>query len=230
MDKVKYISIIIIAIASVVVTILVANVLLDTTGKVNQGNFRVSDVIVESSATLKEVQDEEKKLEKLSDIAFDVSQTNTISILIESNAEATEINIENIVITEPLLKGEMKISQEGHDKFDVTPELTSLPIDLEEDDGKYVITLLIDNNNVITNQSVGEDVEKIQYDASIFNALKVDVSQLKFNVSFDIVIKDTTGKIVKTNINLNIPTDETFSNGMSILRQDVTNSIFSIVE
>ena len=98
MDKVKYISIIIIAIASVVVTILVANVLLDTTGKVNQGNFRVSDVIVESSATLKEVQDEEKKLEKLSDIAFDVSQTNTISILIESNAEATEINIENIVI------------------------------------------------------------------------------------------------------------------------------------
>ena len=34
MDKVKYISIIIIAIASVVVTILVANVLLDTTGKV----------------------------------------------------------------------------------------------------------------------------------------------------------------------------------------------------
>ncbi len=230
MDKVKYISIIIIAIASVVVTILVANVLLDTTGKVNQGNFRVSDVIVESSATLKEVQDEEKKLEKLSDIAFDVSQTNTISILIESNAEATEINIENIVITEPLLKGEMKISQEGHDKFDVTPELTSLPIDLEEDDGKYVITLLIDNNNVITNQSVGEDVEKIQYDASIFNALKVDVSQLKFNVSFDIVIKDTTGKIVKTNINLNMPTDETFSNGMSILRQDVTNSIFSIVE
>lgn len=230
MDKVKYISIIIIAIASVVVTILVANVLLDTTGKVNQGNFRVSDVIVESSATLKEVQDEEKKLEKLSDIAFDVSQTNTISILIESNAEATEINIENIVITEPLLKGEMKISQESHDKFDVTPELTSLPIDLEEDDGKYVITLLIDNNNVITNQSVGEDVEKIQYDASIFNALKVDVSQLKFNVSFDIVIKDTTGKTVKTNINLNMPTDETFSNGMSILRQDVTNSIFSIVE
>lgn len=230
MDKVKYISIIIIAIASVVVTILVANVLLDTTGKVNQGNFRVSDVIVESSATLKEVQDEEKKLEKLSDIAFDVSQTNTISILIESNAEATEINIENIVIIEPLLKGEMKISQEGHDKFDVTPELTSLPIDLEEDDGKYVITLLIDNNNVITNQSVGEDVEKIQYDASIFNALKVDVSQLKFNVSFDIVIKDTTGKTVKTNINLNMPTDETFSNGMSILRQDVTNSIFSIVE
>lgn len=60
MDKVKYISIIIIAIASVVVTILVANLLLDTTGKVNQGNFRVSDVIVESSATLKEVQDEEK--------------------------------------------------------------------------------------------------------------------------------------------------------------------------
>ena len=38
MDKVKGISIIIIAVVSVIVTVLVANVLLDTTGKVNQGN------------------------------------------------------------------------------------------------------------------------------------------------------------------------------------------------
>ena len=230
MDKVKGISIIIIAVVSVKVTILIANILLDTTGKVNQGNFRVSDVIVESSATLTEVQDKDLKLEKLSDIVFDISQINTISILIESNVKATEINIENLLVTDPLLKGKMNISQKDHHKYDITPELTSFPIYLEQEDGKYVIRLLVDNDNVITDKSVGEDIEKIQYDATIFETLGIDVSQLKFNISFDIVIKDETGKTVKTNINLNMPTDETFSKGMSILRQDVTNYIFSIVE
>ena len=230
MDKVKGISIIIIAVVSVIVTILIANILLDTTGKVNQGNFRVSDVIVESSATLTEVQDKDLKLEKLSDIVFDISQINTISILIESNVKATEINIENLLVTDPLLKGKMNISQKDHHKYDITPELTSFPIYLEQEEGKYVIRLLVDNDNVITDKSVGEDIEKIQYDATIFETLGIDVSQLKFNISFDIVIKDETGKTVKTNINLNMPTDETFSKGMSILRQDVTNYIFSIVE
>lgn len=230
MDKVKGISIIIIAVVSVIVTILIANILLDTTGKVNQGNFRVSDVIVESSATLTEVQDKDLKLEKLSDIVFDISQINTISILIESNVKATEINIENLLVTDPLLKGKMNISQKDHHKYDITSELTSFPIYLEQEDGKYVIRLLVDNDNVITDKSVGEDIEKIQYDATIFETLGIDVSQLKFNISFDIVIKDETGKTVKTNINLNMPTDETFSKGMSILRQDVTNYIFSIVE
>lgn len=230
MDKVKGISIIIIAVVSVIVTILIANILLDTTGKVNQGNFRVSDVIVESSATLTEVQDKDLKLEKLSDIVFDISQINTISILIESNVKATEINIENLLVTDPLLKGKMNISQKDHHKYDITPELTSFPIYLEQEDGKYVIRLLVDNDNVITDKSVGEDIEKIQYDATIFETLGIDVSQLKFNISFDIVIKDETGKTVKTNINLTMPTDETFSKGMSILRQDVTNYIFSIVE
>lgn len=230
MDKLKGISIIIIAVVSVIVTILIANILLDTTGKVNQGNFRVSDVIVESSATLTEVQDKDLKLEKLSDIVFDISQINTISILIESNVKATEINIENLLVTDPLLKGKMNISQKDHHKYDITPELTSFPIYLEQEDGKYVIRLLVDNDNVITDKSVGEDIEKIQYDATIFETLGIDVSQLKFNISFDIVIKDETGKTVKTNINLNMPTDETFSKGMSILRQDVTNYIFSIVE
>lgn len=230
MDKVKGISIIIIAVVSVIVTILIANILLDTTGKVNQGNFRVSDVIVESSATLTEVQDKDLKLEKLSDIVFDISQINTISILIESNVKATEINIENLLVTDPLLKGKMNISQKDHHKYDITPEFTSFPIYLEQEDGKYVIRLLVDNDNVITDKSVGEDIEKIQYDATIFETLGIDVSQLKFNISFDIVIKDETGKTVKTNINLNMPTDETFSKGMSILRQDVTNYIFSIVE
>ena len=104
MDKVKGIAIIIVAIVSVIVTVLVANILLDTTGKVNQGNFRISDLVVRSSADVKEVQDENIELKKLSDMIFDITQTNQISILIDPNVKASSIRIENLNISDPTLK------------------------------------------------------------------------------------------------------------------------------
>lgn len=230
MDKVKGISIIIIAVVSVIVIILVANKLLDTTGKVNQGNFRISDIIIESSATLTEVQDKNIKIEKLSSLVFDVSQINTVSILIESNVKASQISIENLVVTEPELKGNMNICQKDYEKYDITPELNSFPIYLEQEEGKYIIRLLIDNDNVVTDQSVSDDFEEIQYDADIFNLLGINVSQLQFNVSFDLVITDETGQTVKTTIDLIMPTDETLTVGMSILRQDATKFLFTVVD
>lgn len=230
MDKVKGISVIIIAIVSVIIMILVANILLDTTGTINQGNFRVSDVIIESSASLTEVQDDKLEVKKLSDFVFDVSQTNTISILLEANTEASEIKIENLKIEEPVLKGDMNICQKDYDKYDITPELTSIPIYLEREDGKYIIRLLLDNDKVIMDKSVDDTIEEIQYDATIFKTLNINTEDLKFKVTFDLVITDIVGKTVTTTISMNMPTDETFLKGMSILRQDASKYIFTIIK
>ena len=229
MDKVKGIAIIIIAIVSVIVTVLVANVLLDTTGKVNQGNYRISDVIVRSSADVKEVQDENVELTKLSDMIFDITQTNQISILIDPNVKASSIRIENLNISDPALKGNMQIYQTKDKKYDVTPELKSIDLDLQQEEEKYVVNLYINNNNVLTNQKVDETVETIQYDATMFKTLGYDISSLKFNVSFDLLITDESGNTVKTSISLNMPTDETVEAGMSILKQDTSNYIFTII-
>lgn len=230
MDKVKGISIIIIAIVSVIVMIFIANILLDTTGTINQGNFRVSDVIIESSASLTEVQDDKLEVKKLSDFVFDVSQTNTISILLEANTEASQIKIENLKIEEPILKGNMNICQKDYDKYNITPELTSIPIYLEREDGKYIIRLLLDNDKVIMDKSVDDTIEEIQYDATIFKSLNINTDDLKFKVSFDLVITDNVGKTVSTTISMNMPTDETFLKGMSILRQDASKYIFTIIK
>lgn len=229
MDKVKGIAIIIVAIVSVVVTVLVANILLDTTGKVNQGNFRISDLVVRSSADVKEVQDENIELKKLSDMIFDITQTNQISILIDPNVKASSIRIENLNISDPALKGNMQIYQTKDKKYDVTPELKSIDLDLQQEEEKYVVNLYINNNNVLTNQKVDETVETIQYDATMFKTLGIDISSLKFNVSFDLLITDESGNTVKTSISLNMPTDETVEAGMSILKQDTSNYIFTII-
>lgn len=229
MDKVKGIAIIIVAIVSVIVTVLVANILLDTTGKVNQGNFRISDLVVRSSADVKEVQDENIELKKLSDMIFDITQTNQISILIDPNVKASSIRIENLNISDPALKGNMQIYQTKDKKYDVTPELKSIDLDLQQEEEKYVVNLYINNNNVLTNQKVNETVETIQYDATMFKTLGYDISSLKFNVSFDLLITDESENTVKTSISLNMPTDETVEAGMSILKQDTSNYIFTII-
>ena len=229
MDKVKGIAIIIVAIVSVIVTVLVANILLDTTGKVNQGNFRISDLVVRSSADVKEVQDENIELKKLSDMIFDITQTNQISILIDPNVKASSIRIENLNISDPALKGNMQIYQTKDKKYDVTPELKSIDLDLQQEEEKYVVNLYINNNNVLTNQKVDETVVTIQYDATMFKTLGYDISSLKFNVSFDLLITDESENTVKTSISLNMPTDETVEAGMSILKQDTSNYIFTII-
>ena len=229
MDKVKGIAIIIIAIVSVIVTVLVANVLLDTTGKVNQGNYRISDVIVRSSADVKEVQDENVELTKLSDMIFDITQTNQISILIDPNVKANNIRIENLTVSDPILRGKMEIYQNEDKKYDITPELKSIELDLEQENEKYVLNLYINNKDVLTGQRVAENVETIQYDATMFKTLGIDISSLKFNVSFDLLITDEAGNTVKTTIALNMPTEETVEKGMSILKQDTSDYIFTII-
>lgn len=229
MDKVKGIAIIIIAIVSVIVTVLVANVLLDTTGKVNQGNYRISDVIVRSSADVKEVQDENVELTKLSDMIFDITQTNQISILIDPNVKANNIKIENLMVSDPILRGKMEIYQNEDKKYDITPELKSIELDLEQENEKYVLNLYINNKDVLTGQRVAENVETIQYDATMFKTLGIDISSLKFNISFDLLITDEAGNIVKTTIALNMPTEETVEKGMSILKQDTSDYIFTII-
>ena len=49
------------------------------------------------------------------------------------------------------------------------------------------------------------------------------------NVSFDLLITDEAGNTVKTTIALNMPTEETVEKGMSILKQDTSDYIFTII-
>ena len=230
MDKVKGLSIIIVVIVSILITILIAGLLLDTTGKVNQGNYRVSDIVIESSATVTEVQDTSVKIDKLSGLVFDVSQTNEITIMIEANTKASSIMLDNINVSEPKIKGKMSLMQKDYEKNEITPDFKSMPIRMEEEDGQYKIVLLIDNENLITDRSVSDDKEKIPYSAEILKLWDISVSDVQFDLSFDLIITDDAGTKSKTNIKLNMPTDETLEKGMSILRQDASKYIFTIVK
>lgn len=228
-NKINSLAIIIIAVVSVIATIVIANLLLDTRGKVNQGNIRVSDIVIESTAKLKEVQDKDTTIKNLSDFVFDITQTNNLNILLEVNQEISEIGIENLKIDGPELKGSIMFGQKDYELVELTEEPLNIPLKTEKQGDNYIISLVINNENVLTDKSVDDSVEEIQYDAKIFNILGVDINQLKFTLSFDLCVKDVNGKISRTAISLNMPTDETFVKGMSILRQDASQFIFTVL-
>lgn len=228
-NKINSLAIIIIAVVSVIATVLIANLLLDTSGKVNQGNVRVSDIIIESTAKLTEVQDKDTPIKNLSDLAFDISQTNNIDILLEVNQEITEMGIENLKISGPELKGKLVFGQKDYEQIELTEELVNVPLKTEKKDDNYIISLVLNNEKVLMDKSVDESVQEFQYDARIFNILGVDTNQLKFNISFDLCVKDVNGKVSRTAINLNMPTEETFTKGMSILRQDASQFVFTVL-
>jgi len=230
MDKVKGLSIIIVVVVSIIITIFVAGRLLDTTGKVNQGNFRVSEITIQSGATVTEVQDKNVKIESLSGLYFDVSQTNIITLMIEANTKASSIMLDNIQVSDPIIKGTMSLTQKDYEKYDLTPDFKSMPIHLEEKDGQYMIVLYLDNDNLITDKNVSDDKEKIPYSAEIFKLWDISVKDVQFDFSFDLIITDEAGTKSKTNIKLNMPTDETLEEGMSILRQDASKYVFTIVK
>lgn len=228
MNKEKGLIAIIVIIVSVVLTIFIAMWLLDTTGKVNQGNYRISDIIIQSGATVNEVQDNSVKIEKLSGLFFDVSQTNEITIFIEANTKIASMMLDNIKISDPVLKGQMSLAQKDYEKYEITQDLKSLPLYLEEKDGQYKICLVINNDKVITDKNVSDDKESIPYSGEIFKLWDIPASDLAFDISFDLYITDETGTKVKTTINLKMPAEEMLESGMSILKQDASKYLFTI--
>lgn len=241
MDKVKSVVIAIVAIISVVVISVIANKLLDTTGKVNQGNFRISDIVVESSAKVDEVQGD-IEITRVSDYLFDITQTNMISMLIEANTEASEIIIDNLEMTHPTTIGKLTLfnieNPEDYrkkrtklDEVEYTEEVTSInPVILQNESGNYIINFGIENQNCAVNQRLSESVTTYTYDAGILKVLGYDANTLKFDVSFDLTIIDTAGTKVKTRVTLKMPNDEIFTAGMSTLHQDVSKFMFSFTK
>ena len=150
--------------------------------------------------------------------------------MIEANTKASSIMLDNIQVSEPIIKGTMNLTQKDYEKYDLTPDFKSMPIHLEEKDGQYMIALFLDNDNLITDRNVSDDKEKIPYSAEIFKLWDISVKDVQFDFSFDLIITDEAGTKSKTNIKLNMPTDETLEEGMSILRQDASKYVFTIVK
>lgn len=213
---------------SLIITILLAMNLLDTTGNINQGNFRVNDMVINSYAKVDE-KDTNEKAESISDLTFNLSQNNKITMLIAKNIDASRIYIDNIKFSEPIKKGNLIFSQTDiEEKYDLTTKLDTIEIYPVEKDDQYYIELNIDNLDFMSDVKALEDTKKITFDGTFFKDLNIKTDELQMSFECDLNIVDLTGKRSVCKLKFKFPPEELLSNGISILRQDISNYVFEL--
>ena len=226
MEKKKIFKILIILFISVGIVMMITTFLLDTTGKINKGKFRVNDAVIESNLDILQKQDE--NLQELSNMLLDISQVNKLSLIIANNISIKEANITNIKIDKPIKQGNIYIEQEGKDKiYDITNN-TVVNIYPNENKDQYSIELNIVNENCLTDVNVPSQTNVVTFDGTILELLNQKYEDYVFCISFDLNIYDIVGNKNTCKIKLKLPDEEMYVNGISIKRDDLSNYTFRL--
>ena len=222
----KNTSTFIVIVISLAIVVLIGMFLLNTTGKINQGNFRITDAVVESRVDIKQKQEEQ--VQELSNLLLDISQVNKLSLLITKNMDIKEANITNIKYSTPLKVGNMYIGQNGKDKVYNINKDTVINIYPEEKDEQYFIDLKIVNENCLTDVNVPSQTNVVTFDGTILELLNQKYEAYIFDVSFDLNIYDVVGNKNTCKIKLKLPDEEMYNNGISIKREDLSKYLFRV--
>lgn len=229
--KSKFKLFIILAVSAVIIYV-IYYYLFNYSGKINQGNFRINDFVVESKADVTDGQTSSENKTDLSGIVLNVSQKNIITLLISqnSNVEVSSIYLDNIKVTKPQKVGNLIIYQsDQNQQYNLSEDIENIPINLiKTADNQYNISLCIDNNDILKNTSVPENITSLAYDGTIFNLFNIKLEDLSLTLQFDLNIEENTGKIDKCTIKLNLPDEKLLSSGISVEREDISNFNFVI--
>ena len=227
MKKVDAFILSIVIIISIAIIFVIVKFALSTTGKINQGNFRVNDSVLTSKIETVEKNTDENAIE-ISNMVFDISQKNTLDLLIAKNEEVSSMYISNITSTKPLSVGEIYISQTGYeDKYELQNDI-NIELYPEERENQYYVELNINNDFFKKDTKVPEDTELVKFDGTILSLLNQKISDLKFSISFDLNIIDSTGKNNVCKIKLEMPDELLITNGISVERQNLSKYLFTI--
>lgn len=238
MKKRRNISIIIVIIVSLALIVGISIKLLDNTGKINQGNYRLNDMVVTSkieaieSKSAKETTTSTETTDttettNINKLNFDLSQKNTIDLLITKDIEAKEVYVDNVSLSEPSKKGEMVLSINGENQ---TIDSLKKDITLKEKDDQYYLEIKIDNNNFIKEAKIPEGTNKISLDGTILDILSIKLNDVELELRFDLNIVDSSGKNNVCKLKFKMPTESLITEGISVTREDKTNYIFSLRE
>lgn len=202
--------------------------------------FKLSEIIVISSG-LGESKKENPENYKWN---LDLIQYNDIYLQISKNAEYKKnsyiesISIENFKTTSPKVGNTRMYMPSSTEKSLFTFEdnyLINRKLTFNGADSSNTKMLQVNNQggNIIfrvANTEVGEFVsnedEELSYNGTILNKSEVTLEDLKFNLSFDLVIK-TNINTYKGNVNLELPCGDLLTEGTSHLdKKDCTDIIF----
>ncbi len=205
--------------------------------------FKINKIVIVSSTDGNNSTNEEDIKNKW---AIDVKQNNDIYLYIDKNENygKTEIiesiQLKNFNINNPE-KGNVTIykpSIEENKMFDNIPELKISELTYKGDLESNIKQLTISNQGGLIafrcgNDTIGKyisnDAQEINYNKLLEN-INVKEEEIKFSLSFDIIIKLLNKKEYQTTVNLELPISGVVANGTANLEiTDLSNLIFKII-
>lgn len=215
--KKKFFLTIVVMLVSVAVLVVIVTLLFRNT-KINQGKFRVADAIITCGASLEDKSNETGRW------TYNVSQSNTLSLLISTNAK-TYVNayITDFVCDNPNVILSQKQSEDVYIKANTNEklDLTSLKA---ENTILYEINMV--NKDVLNMYDIPQDVTEIKHDATIFKIANITTKDLKFNIQFNFNMQESNGKVNTMHIKMTLPNGDIVQQSNTVTKLRTSNFVF----
>lgn len=221
MDKKKIFWVLMTLVISVLLLIVVINVVFkkDT---VNEGKFRVSDVILTSSAELT------NKTEKNGVWSIDLSQRNKLSMLVTA---ATGVEIDRIYLSDVTSNnGKVIFSQlDNESKLALDNKGQQLAVEYTLDENNQMLLEFVAlNENVLKDWIVPESTKQIVYDGRMLNTAGIKLQDIQFKLKFKLHIVESTGKTNTMKVELLLPNEQLVANGADVRRLSLSDFKFKV--
>ncbi len=219
----KVLLMILIILVSVAIIACLFYILLNNNGKINQGVFRTNDALITSLVTVEEKQ-ENKEQSMISDLLLDLSQKNTLSLLVTKDSKINDIYLDNIKINFPEKFGKMYITQPNRDdKIELNNGNNDSKVNIyTEDKGdQYLIEIEINNADFAKDVKVPENTKVVRFDGTLISLTGMKIEDIMFKIKFDLNIVDESNKVNVCNINLKLPGYELANTGIGVTNCDL---------
>lgn len=228
MKKNRIITLLIIVL-SIALVFVVVSLVIDNTGKLNQGSYRINDIIISSSLEVKDNSDMMQDLTNLSDIRLNFTQKNKISILITKDENISKIYIDDIKVIKGTKVIDLYFSQLGVDtKQKIDENLSNIELfPIDKYDQNY-FEINIDNEYFMQDLIINENLNDIRFDGTILSKYGVPYEDVKFEISFNLNILQNNGTINTCTFNLILPDAKLITEGVYVERKSLEYFNFKI--
>ena len=242
--KNKYIFIVLLLIIiAIIAIILISN-------EKTQIPFEVKQVYLTSTANgeytdANDTEDWNLNLFQNNDVYIKFGLVQNMEKVDKKDAEIKQIYVENFNIVQKPVLGEIsyyKLSEKENKLFEYTDnyligdklELTVVEKNAQikknqvnKNEGQIALSIV--NKDIIENEF--EDIKELVFDGTLLDTAKVNLEDIKFKVSFDIVIVTKKNRMYKANLSLDLPTGNILENGFELNENiDISQTKFEIVK
>lgn len=206
-----------------IITLLIIVKLVFKTENINEGKFRVLDVLITSTAELTD------KTSQNGHWSLNISQKNMLSMLIKAGIDA---NIDRVYVTEAKVnKNKNILFYPLNSEIRLYLNNKKQDMDIEyiiDDAGNIKFDFIVLNENLLKNWEVPENVKEIICDGRIFEIAGLDIDDIEFTLSFNLNILEKNGKNNVLKVELDIPSEELLMNGAYVQRLSTRDFKFKL--